>query len=199
MSLNANAIVSLAEGKAFLEENGNAKDTLIERLINSISTQIEAAVARKVAQQTLTAYRMDGNGSTSMRFPHTPLKSISSLVSKSPVDDTTLTTFTSFSIINPNTGNVLLTAGEVFPCGRDNIVATMSVGYATSPAEDNDLSTFKLATLMQLKNNFKRYESQEIGLLGHSMPNGAVTLAPPRGLLLEVLEMIRPFTAQRLA
>lgn len=192
MAVNANAIITLAEGKVFLGEAAatGTNDGTIEEMINSISTLIEIEVARKVVQQTVSSYRMDGNGKTYLMVPYVPLKSVTSVVVKDTRDDTTLETYTSFSVVNANTGRLMLTDGNVFPEGRDNVVLGMSVGFATT---DYELAVFKEAAYLQLKNDYKRWESQEIGLMSRSLPDGSVTLTPPRGLLLQVLEMIRPY------
>lgn len=190
MALSANAIITLAQGKAFLQEASEANDTVIEGMISSISTLIETETSRKVIQQTVSNYRLDGLGRRELMVPYVPLQSVSSAVAQDRVTDTVLLTFTNYSITNPDTGMLMLTDGQVFPRGRNNIVLGMSVGYtATAP----ELSIFQQACCLQLKNDYKRWENQEIGLVQRSLPDGSVVMQAAHSLLIQVLEMVRPY------
>lgn len=192
-TLSGNAIVTLADARVFLgyaTSTATTNDGIITTMINSISQLLEIETSRKVIQQTLTGYRLDGTGRREILVPYVPLQSVSSVVINDRITDTTLYTFTSYSVTNPDTGCLMLTDGNIFPRGRNNVVLGLSVGWgATAP----ELSIFQQACFLQLKNDYKRWENQEVGLVQRSLPDGSVVMQAAHSLLIQVLEMVRPY------
>ena len=78
MALADNALVSLADTKTYLGVSGSSDDSLLERLINSQSTRIEAYCDRKFRKGT---YResYNGNRQLRLRLRNFPVKKITRL------------------------------------------------------------------------------------------------------------------------
>lgn len=77
MSLNANALVTLADAKSELDISANTEDSRVEGFINAASAAIEAACTRKLKQATYTDY-FDGSGHAYLKGYEFPITSITS-------------------------------------------------------------------------------------------------------------------------
>lgn len=78
MALAANAIVSLADVKAYLRITTTDNDSLLETLIDTASTRIESYCDRKIIEQTFRE-SYNANGQRTLRLRNYPVSSITRL------------------------------------------------------------------------------------------------------------------------
>ncbi len=78
MALAANAIVSLADVKAYLRITTSDDDSLLETLIDTASTRIESYCDRKIIEQTFRE-SYNANGQRTLRLRNYPVSSITRL------------------------------------------------------------------------------------------------------------------------
>ena len=170
MALNANAIVDIAEAMAFIREK--SEPAALERKINSLSGNFERDSRRKIKLQTLTDYRVDGTGSSSLLLPFVPTQSVSKIEIRYP-DETVYKTITSaadFVLKDKNVG-VLTLIKDVFPRGERNVLLTMPVGYL---ATDMEFAAFQEAFLTQLKFDYRKWDHDETGLSSRALADGSI-------------------------
>lgn len=135
MTLNANALTTLAAAKDFLEipTADTSQDAKVERFINAASSAIENYCSRKFKSQTFTEYH-DGRQSNSILLQQYPATKPTVVA----IDGTWA--FDSTSELNSNDYDVLengwLTLrSSVFPRGNRNIKVTYVAGYSTIPSD----------------------------------------------------------------
>lgn len=155
MSLNTNAIVTLAEAKTqlgMIATQDDAKDDYIETCINEISSYVEIYCKRKIVSQNISNELHDGDGSSFLYPRYFPIQQLS--IVDSPTDAQKLASLqyrntpdgdwvdveTDMDFIFIDTGdNALLTYielyDELFPVGRRNIQVTYRAGYSTVPGD----------------------------------------------------------------
>ena len=170
MALNANAIVDIAEAGTFLREK--AEPGALERKINSLSGNFERASNRKLKLQTLTDYRVDGSGSSSLLLPFVPTQSVSKIEIRYR-DETVYKTFTSAAdfVLKDKNAGILTLINEVFPRGERNVLLTMLVGYL---ATDMEFAAFQEAFLTQLKFDYRKWDHDEVGLSSRALADGSI-------------------------
>ena len=182
MALNANAIVDIAEAMAFIREK--AEPAALERKINSLSGNFERVSCRKIKLQTVTDYRVDGSGSSSLLdyrdgrssssllLPFVPCQSVSKIEIRYR-DESVYKIFTSaadFVLKDKNVG-LLTLINDFFPRGERNILLTMSVGYL---ATDMEFAAFQEAFLTQLKFDYRKWDHDEVGLSSRALADGSI-------------------------
>lgn len=88
MALEDNALVSLSDLKVYLKLTGDASfDTVLEILINHISSTFDNIVKFNLAEQTYTSQLYNGNDKARLYLKHIPINSISAITE----DDVELT------------------------------------------------------------------------------------------------------------
>ena len=197
MALAANAIVSLDEAKSFLGEQSPDRNLEIESRINGLSSIFDQRLGRKTIQQTLTDYRIDGNGSYRATLPWTPVQSVSKVEIRLDRQDLVYKTITDASkwVLKEKRSGVLEMIEDVLICGYRNILVTMQVGFAAS---DWELSSIKKLFLDQLHFEYHRWQKNEIGVQNKNLLDGSIGWIPAGGLLREIDENLELFRDRRI-
>jgi hypothetical protein len=168
-------------------------DSMIERLINAVSEQIEKYCDREFldSESDVTEY-YDGDGSISrivIRRP--PITSVTSVH-----DDTdrtygadTLIASTDYVVYN-DTGSIVLD-GSTFSRGLKNIKIIYQGGYTTSTIP----SDLNLACILQCAFMFQR--RKELGLTSVSGSSGTITKYAPIKLLPATKQLLNPYRIYR--
>jgi len=128
MTLEANAIVTLQEQKVYQEEAGTEQDSLLEILINAISTLIEGILRgqgdKQLKETTYTDKYLDGSGKTYLLLPNFPVVSISEITEAGA----TLTENTHFTV--DYEWGILWKEAGIWADIRRNIKLTYKAGWA---------------------------------------------------------------------
>ena len=97
MSLDTNALVTLADQKTFLQIAGTdtSLDVILELLINSISSLFDKFTGRNLREATYATFYLDGNGKSRLWLPNYPVASIGTVTE----DDVALTEGTTHDYI----------------------------------------------------------------------------------------------------
>ena len=79
MALEDNALVSLSDLKVYLKLAVTTFDTVLESLIDGISSTFDKICVRNLAEQTYTSQLYDGNEKSRLYLKHYPINSVSAL------------------------------------------------------------------------------------------------------------------------
>lgn len=129
MALISEALTTLENVKAYLDEDTTAHDTELTRLINVATYVIEGYCNRKLAARDYTDEEYDGNGLAEFQLPHYPVNSITSIT----LDDTALTEGTDQDYVLYSDEGILYKVDGVWTKGHKNIVVTYNAGYDSVP------------------------------------------------------------------
>lgn len=140
MSLNANALTTVSRQKSFLGITTTTHDTIIELLINAISTYIEKTTGRKFLRQTFTNEVYNGKDSKSLYLKNYPLVDGSVTLQRrvsAKNEDSWETIDTADYFVENETGRLVLTTvasfatavTDVFESGIQNWRVTYTAGY----------------------------------------------------------------------
>ena len=196
MALNANALVTLPQAKGNLGETSSANDEIIERQINALSLSFESGTGRKLKQQTLTDYRVNGNSKTYLFLPFVPVQSVSKVEIRYSINDSiykTITDTSKFLLKDKRTG-ILQLKEDSFVCGVKNILVTMSVGYL---ATDGELAQAQALLLTQLKFDYNKWQHNEIGVTSRTLQDGSIGFVTGSQFLKEVREGLEALQDRR--
>lgn len=125
MALNTNALVSLSNTKTFLKITDSTWDTILEILINSISTTFDKIVKRNLAVQTYSNQLYDGNNKRRLYLKHYPINSVSALEE----DDVALTEGADEDFIIYSARGYLLRVSSDWSEDYQNIDVSYNAGY----------------------------------------------------------------------
>lgn len=127
MALEDNALVSLADLKVYLKLTAEASfDTLLEILINHISSAFDKIANRNLAEQTYSNQLYDGNNKRRLYLKHYPINSVSALT----VNDVELTEGADKDFIIYATEGYLWRVGGNWVKGNQNIDVSYKAAYA---------------------------------------------------------------------
>lgn len=76
MSLENNALVTTTKMKVYINEAGTAFDTILEILINAISSLFDTYTDRNLREQTQATLYLDGNGEREIQLPDWPVAAV---------------------------------------------------------------------------------------------------------------------------
>ncbi len=124
MSLNDNAIVTLQEMKAFLEESGTGHDSQLETLINGISDLFETEFSRSLKEATYTDKYLNGSGLRHLLIPNYPVISISVITE----DGQSLTENEDF-FVDYDWGILWKPKGKIWEDEKRNVKLTYKAGW----------------------------------------------------------------------
>jgi uncharacterized phiE125 gp8 family phage protein len=188
MALNANALLAMPEAKSYLKITSEETDSVIERMINSLSTEFETATGRKVKQQTLTDYRIDGNGECSILLPFVPVQAVTKVDIRYR-DETVYKTITDTAkfVIKDKRLGLFGLLEDIFLCGERNILITMSVGFQ---AADVDWPTYQKHFLDQLTWDYQEWDKNITGVTSRSLQDGSVQYLPRSRFIPKVQEFL---------
>jgi len=125
MTLEANALVSLADLKVYLKETGTTFDAILEILINDLSTAFDKIVKYNLAEQTYTTQLYDGNNKRRLYLKHYPINSVSALTE----DDDALTEGSDEDFMIYQNEGYLWRVGANWSEGNQNISVSYKAGY----------------------------------------------------------------------
>jgi hypothetical protein len=136
MSLNTNAIVTLQEQKTYQEETTTNQDSLLEILINAVSTFFEGLLrgqgSKNLKETTYTDEYINGSGKTYLLLPNFPIISISAITE----GGATLTENTHFTV--DKQWGILWKESGKWAETRRNVKITYKAGYADADKMDFD-------------------------------------------------------------
>lgn len=126
MTLESNALVTLARQKIYLEEDGSTHDTILELLINGVSSFFDLFTGRtQLREKVYTNFLLDGNGKNRLYVPDFPINSISALEES----DVALTEDTDFYVYSRHNQGYLKRNGDDWLEGHKNIDLSYSAGF----------------------------------------------------------------------
>lgn len=126
MALEENALVSLSDLKVYLKLTGDASfDTVLEILINHISTTFDNIVKFNLAEQTYTSQLYNGNDKRRLYLKHFPINSVSALEE----DEVELTEGDDEDFMRYASKGYLWRVGGNWAKGEQNIDVTYKGGY----------------------------------------------------------------------
>jgi len=126
MALEENALVSLADLKVYFKLTNTDFDTVLEILINHISTTFDKAVVRNLAEQTYSNQLYDGNNKRRLYLKHYPINSVSAITE----NEVELTEGDDEDFMRYADGGYLWRVGGTWAGGNQNIDVTYKGGYA---------------------------------------------------------------------
>ena len=190
MAVNAGAIITVAELKAYVGVTTTDFDTIFEIFINSVSDEFNAYVGRKLGKATYTDVYFDGPAGSDLLLPHFPVVSITSIeedgdtLVEGDYDDYLL--YADAGIIRRVMGSWLRgnkTIKITYVAGYVVQGATLGTGETALPGD------LRLACLAQCAREWKKAQGAEWGMTSRSFPDGSVTRTE-KGLLQEVTDVL---------
>lgn len=130
MALDDNALITLAQLKTYVDEDGSTFDTLFEMLINQISTLMQELIDQDLRYATYTDQYFNGTHQQRLYLPHRPIISITSLEE----DDVSLTEGEDEDFVLVGDEGYLHKVDAVWNRGTRNIKITYKAGYKLSDA-----------------------------------------------------------------
>jgi len=174
-TLKPNALITLADEKLYLNEGGTTFDTIIEQLINSVSSMFDSEI--RSGSQLIEATEnltLSGNGQVNLYLPRWPVTSIGSITE----DDVALVSGADEDyLLYAAKGYVKRMGGLVWPEGSQNIVlASVKAGYtatAQAPAVATMPEDIRLACMKQVAFELQQYKRKDWGETSRSLPDGS--------------------------
>lgn len=210
MALNGNALATFEEVREEIKIKSQATEATIERRINALSQTFEEQSGLILKEQSLTGFRVDSHGTSSICLPMLPVQTVTKIDMRWEFDDSAYVdpmTDSSAWLLkdldrygHSHTGLLqllLVTAAKswVFPVGKANILVDMKIGYAkTHPRWSEAQRLF----FIQLAYEYKRWEQNEIGISGRTLSDGSVTFNIAQNLLKEVADGLDAMRLRRL-
>lgn len=165
------ALVTLDDARAFVGKKSSETedDAILEILIDGVSERFNAAVGRRLLEQTEATAYLDGNGRQTLLLPRYPNVSLAGLteggVALVEGEDQDYRLY-------PDTGILVRLGAGRWAHGRKNIVlSSYKAGWAQA-ALPKDL---KLAALVQIAADYQDYRTHSWGELSRSFSDGSVT------------------------
>ena len=186
MALNSNALIKLENLKIYLKIDKDDYNTLLEKLIDSVSQDLEIRFGWSPVYTSYSSEKIDGHGEKMLYLPGRPIWAVSSLVE----DDETLTEDTDFVIKNAGSHLSYLrkisdgSTSEnalVWEEGINNITISYTAGWwvdedpeagdgATEMPEDIQMGVAMQVGLLQ-----KRFNAEDWDVTGMAHGDGSVT------------------------
>lgn len=191
MALNANAIVSLADMKAWLDVPNTdvTKDAIIELHINSASDRIEKYLQRKLIRQQYVE-RYDGRNSSQLLLSQYPAEKPTQIIIDSSwvFDAADALELTAYDLQDDMTVKL---NGSVFPNGTLNVKVTYYAGYknpisgGTGPEFPSDI---KLACRWLVDWQYQQRTDRRLGMGGKGKQGENISFL--QGMPQEVKELL---------
>lgn len=135
-------LTTLALTKAMLGISGSTEDTILTRLVSSVSARMERYIGRTITSATYTAEIVDSVGQTRIQLRQYPITSVTTVVE----DGTTLSA--SDYTTDANVGQLIRLSGTTeipWASGSRIITVTYVAGYSTVPKDLEDAATQQAA------------------------------------------------------
>lgn len=166
MGLSANALVSLADVKSYLEIKADDFNSELEDMINRMSAEVETHCDRHFNSQTYTEY-LDGDGSGSLILSQFPIISITSIYDD---PDWKTTNYPESCLIDSSDYMYYADEGIVeydgdlcFARGKKNIRVIYVAGYASIPY-DVQHAVFEWIATVWKKKSEKRFGVSSVAI-----------------------------------
>ena len=203
MALNDNALITLKNLKVYLTIDKDAYNPLLEKLINSVSQDLQLRLGRDLVYTSYSNVKLGGNGMTRLFLPAWPVWSISALTedTESLTEDTDY--FTKGTerdqgyLVKTSVGSTVET-GLVWAEGVKNITISYIAGaWVDSDPDVGDevklLEDIQMAVAMQVGLMKKRFDAEDWDVTAQSFPDGSITknVTEFHPLYLEVIKNYR--------
>ena len=167
--------------KANLNLSDTTWDEVLLGAIDAVSRAIEDYCGRSFIARTLTAEKIDGDGTAELqlRFPVIRIDSLSN-------DGTAVVETTNYELYS-DTGLVVLTDGSAWASGRKKLTITYRYGYEF---DDLPRAITAAANLWTMK-HFSDIKENRVGL--SSVTRGDETVSYEKGMPREVKALVDPY------
>lgn len=190
----ANALLTLTQLKAYINESGSTLDALLVLVIDGVSDVFNGITGRMLAKTTWTSRAINGSGSRYLYLPDYPVVgSITGIVESDEDGNTVSYTSSDFTLISTNDYAFLLKVVGVWRRGYLNETLTFVAGFdvaGTSPTIPGDL---KFAALEQTAFEWKKAQQKDWGVTSKTFPDGSITKENVTELLPQVKAIINRY------
>jgi hypothetical protein len=177
MSLDSNALITLANLKSYLQDveaDDDSYDTILEMLINSVSTLMQSEIGEPLVYASYTDKYLTGNGTSMLRLPQAPIVAVTSVEE----DDWTLTEGVEEDYVILNVAGYLRkTSGQTWSKAVHNIKVSFTAGYwVTSETEgvDEMPKDIQLACMKQVGIEWRRAKEEDWDQTSKTFPDGSI-------------------------
>jgi hypothetical protein len=195
MALNANALVTVDDLRAYLGQGVSSEsETMMELLINAASQEFDRFCGRQLKQKTETNLYLDGDGTKYLYLPSCPAASVTGVYE----NDTLLVVDTDYLVYTSDHDAYLLkyyptwpelTSGgfPVWAKGHKTVkISSVLLGYATVPSD------IVLGCLKQCAVEYQRMKQKTWGETSRSSESQSVSVVEP-GLLPDVEAVLKRY------
>jgi hypothetical protein len=181
MPASNDALITREDVKDALKLDETTWDTVLDVIVDAVSQGIMDYCNRSFVERTLTAEKIDGDGTTHLllRFP---IISIDSLVN----DTITVVETTNWEMYS-DVGEVVLTDGTVWTDGNKKITITYTYGYAV----DNLPRNISQAALLLAMEMWREIKEQRTGV--SSVTRGDETISYSKEFPGSVKRLVDPY------
>lgn len=171
MALDSNALVTLADTKTYLQISDTKYDTILEMLINAVSTMFDNYVGFQIKKKTYTDLLLDGNGAVEFWLPFYPVTNITSLKEiDSDGSEETLTEGKNNDYIVDEDKGLLIRRDTVWIDDYDSIKISCDGGYETIPKD------LQQACFLQVAASFQKFKNKTWGEGSRTFPDGSISI-----------------------
>jgi uncharacterized phiE125 gp8 family phage protein len=167
MALNANAVVTWAQMKAYFGESDDSRQALFETLINAVSQRMDKECGRILATATYTAVKLTGNGKAMLFLPAWPVTALTSIKE----DGIALVVDEDFYSYADE--GILAKDGAKWSTAPSGIEITCTAGYAITGQTPTMPADLQLECMKQVAFEFQRGQKKSWGETSRSMPDGS--------------------------
>ena len=174
MTLDSNALITLANLKTYLKIDDTSHDTQLEQLINSVSTLMLREIDRDLVYTTYTDEYLDGSGEEELYLPEWPIVEITSItendISLTEGEEEDYTVYAAQGYLRKVSGK--------WAAGRRNIKITYKAGYwVASEVEgvDEMPKDLQLACMKQVGIEWKRAKAEDWDQTSKTFPDGSIS------------------------
>jgi uncharacterized phiE125 gp8 family phage protein len=183
MPLSANAIVDVVSAKRYIKLTGTSDDTLIEDIINGVSTLFEKYCNCKFINIAVTEV-LDGNGSDIIIVNSLPVSLLTSVKTR---EGTTWTAQTLTDFVIASVAGMIKWENGTYTEGFQNIELKYTAGYGANIAALPD--DLKLAGMKQCQFFYERDSAD----FSDTFEEGMIVRAPSELLSPTVRGMLSPY------
>lgn len=197
MALDANALVTLVETKAFLDITSASDDTTLEGLIDAASFALEGHCGYRLKSRAYADKLYDGTGTPELwleDFPVTAVASVETLQSVSDIGAVWEVQSITNLVIDPTRRGRLLWRDAAFPKGHLNLRLNYTAGYTIGTG----LNDLKHACFLTVQHMRRAQDRVMAGIASRSFEGQTVTYRDVE-IPTEALGLLRKFVSYRTA
>jgi hypothetical protein len=177
MSLDSNALITLANLKSYLQDvaaDNDTYDTILEMLINAASTLIQSEIGEPLVYTAYTEKYLTGNGTSLLRLPQAPIVAVTSVEE----DDWEMTEGVEEDyVILYDAGYLRKTGGATWSKAVHNIKVSFTAGYyvASQTSTENEMpKDIQLACMKQVGIEWRRAKEEDWDQTSKTFPDGSI-------------------------